>query len=229
MENGGSTPIRELEEELAAFCPVVSFREGDLIYSPYQQDTVAYVIQRGRVKLYHLDESGKKLTLAILGEGSLFGEMALVGEELRQTNAEALEETACWAIEREQLLARAKSHPDLLVQLLELLLQRMSETQQRLKELVFKDLETRLARMLLQLMNKYGRKRHGRWEIELKITHQELAELVGGTRENVTMILNRFEEEGLIAKQRFQIAITDPEQLSKRAALDSLKERVSEN
>ena len=227
MENGGKSKI--IQEELAKFCHVVNYREGELIYSPCQRDTAAYFIQRGRVKLYHLDESGKRLTLAILGEGNLFGEMALMGEGHRESNAEALEDSSCWVIERDKLITRAKVHPSLVLDLLRLFLQRMSEIQERLKEMVFKDLETRLARTLLHLAQKHGHRSRGRWEIDLKITHQELAELVGGTRENVTMILNRFEAEGLIAKQRFQIAITDPEELAERAALVNLKEGISEN
>jgi len=225
-ENGGST--RAIQEELELFCPVVHYREGDLIYSPCQRDTAAYLVRQGRVKLYHLDESGKRLTLAILGEGGLFGEMALVGEEHRESSAEALEETSCWVIERDQLERYGRTHPDLLIELLRLFLQRMSEVQERLKEMVFKDLETRLARTLLYLMQAHGRRREDRWEIALKITHQELAELVGGTRENVTMLLNRFESEGLIAKQRFQIAITDLDGLMERASFEG-SSRVSEN
>jgi CRP/FNR family cyclic AMP-dependent transcriptional regulator len=227
MENGGNSKI--IQGELAKFCQMKSYREGEVIYSPCQRDTAAYFIQQGRVKLYHLDESGKRLTLAILGEGNLFGEMALLGEGHRESSAEALEDSVCWVIEREKLMARAKSYPALVLHLLRLFLHRMSEIQERLKEMVFKDLETRLARTLLHLAQKHGHRGQDRWEIDLKITHQELAELVGGTRENVTMILNRFESEGLIAKQRFQIAITDAEQLAERAALARLNEGISKN
>ena len=227
MENGGNSKI--IQEELAKFCPVVNYREGEVIYSPPQRDTAAYFIQRGRVKLYHLDESGKRLTLAILAEGNLFGEMALLGGAHRESSAEALEDSTCWVIEREKLITRARNYPGLVVDLLRLFLQRMSEIQERLKEMVFKDLETRLARTLLHLAQKHGHRDRSRWEIDIKITHQELAELVGGTRENVTMILNRFEAEGLIAKQRFQISITDPEDLADRASLLNLDEGISKN
>lgn len=210
MENGRNIRLRKrIKGELAKFCELVSFHKGDLIYRPCQHDTKAYLIQRGRVRLYHL-ERGKRLTLAILGEGDLFGEMALAGagEWHWQSVAEALEDTICWAIEREKLLAHAR--PGLIVDLLKLLLQQLNTLQERLKEMAFKDLESRVACTLLRL---------ARQDFELKITHQELAELVGGTRENVTMILNRFEAEGLITKQRFQIAIVDPEGLAERAAI----------
>lgn len=227
MENGGNSKI--LQEELAKFCQLVTYREGEVIYQPCQRETAAYFIRQGRVKLYHLDESGKRLTLAILGEGNLFGEMALLGDGHRESSAEALEDSTCWVIPRDKLVTRAKTSADLVLHLLELFLRRMSEMQERLKEMVFRDLETRLARTLLNLAQRHGHRQRGRWEIDLKITHQELAELVGGTRENVTMILNRFEAEGLIAKQRFQIAITDPEELAERACWVGLDEGVSEN
>jgi len=217
MKNAGS--IRKIEKELELFCPVVNFHEGELIYSPCQQDNVAYLIQRGRVKLFHLDESGKRLTLSILGKDGLFGEMALVGAGHRETSAEAMEDSKCWKIDRGELQMRAQSQPDMVLGILQLFLKRMSEIQERLKEMVFKDLETRLARTLLHLSEKHGHKTRTQWEIDLKITHQELAELVGGTRENVTTILNRFEAENLISKQRFHISITDPVGLSERASI----------
>jgi CRP-like cAMP-binding protein len=226
MENGGG--IQVIENELAEFCSVAHYHEGEVIYSPCQQEDVAYFLKKGRVKLYHLDESGKRLTLAILGPGSLFGEMALVGEGHRDSSAESLEDSTCWVIEREKLRARSRTHPDLMVGLLRLFLKRMAEVQERLKEMVFKDLETRLARTLLYLIQRHGKKRGSRWEIALKITHQEVAELVGGTRENITMLLNRFEGEGLIAKQRYHIEVTDLERLMERAALEPL-EKASEN
>ena len=218
MKNGGR--MEALEEELATFCPTVQFRPGDVIYSPYQFDTVAYFIKEGSAKLYHLDESGKRLTLAILREGQLFGEMALVSGEHRELSAEAMDELVCWEIDREALERRARENPELMYDLLCLFLQRMNEVQVRLQEMVFKDLETRLARTLLHLASQHGLDRGDRLEIDLRITHQELAELVGGTRENVTTLLNRFESEALISKQRYQIAITDLAGLMARASVD---------
>ncbi len=224
MKNGGNQGTREsLEGQLASFCSEAFYEEGEVIYGPCQQDTAAYYVRSGRVKLYHLDESGKRLTLAVLGPGSLFGEMALVGEEHRDSSAEALEDTVCWVIERERLRARARDRENapLMIGLLQLFLWRMAEVQERLKEMVFKDLETRLARTLLYLIRRHGRRRRGnRWEIAFKVTHQEIAELVGGTRENVTMLLNRFEAEGLLEKQRYHIEIVDLPKLIERASLE---------
>lgn len=224
MKNGVS--VRKIEKELGRFCPAIEFQEGQTIFNSNDQEKVAYLIQKGRVKLFHLDESGKRLTLSILGKGGLFGEMALVGSGHRESSAEAMENCTCWKIERGELLMRAKSQPEMVLGLLQLFLKRMAEIQERLKEMVFKDLETRLARTLLHLSYKHGHRHQDRWDIDLKITHQELAELVGGTRENVTTILNRFESEDLISKQRFQISITDFDGLTERA---SVEEKISKN
>lgn len=221
MKNGGNSGTAILEKQLASFCSEASYEEGEVIYAPCQQETAAYYVRSGRVKLYHLDESGKRLTLAVLGPGALFGEMALVGEEHRTSSAEALEETVCWVIERERLRTRARQDPGLLIGLLQLFLWRMAEVQERLKEMVFKDLETRLARTLLYLIRRHGRRRRGnRWEIAFRVTHQEIADLVGGTRENVTMLLNRFEAEGILKKQRYHIEIVDLPGLIKKASLE---------
>jgi len=214
--------IASLERELESFCPLATYREGETIYRPRQHGTSAFLVRHGRVKLYHLDESGKRLTLAILGEGHVFGEMALAGQPFRETSADAMEEVTAWVIDEEALQRHIRHYPDLAFSLLKLFLQRMSEVQTRLKEMVFKDLETRLARTLFHLAERHGFKRLDRWEIALRITHQELAELVGSTRENVTTLLNRFAEEGLIAKERYHIDIVDPVRLGERAALPEI-------
>lgn len=230
MKNGGNSETAILEKKLASFCSEAYYEEGEVIYGPCQQDTAAYYVRSGRVKLYHLDESGKRLTLAVLGPGALFGEMALVGEEHRNSSAEALEDTVCWVIERERLRTRARQDSGLLIGLLQLFLWRMAEVQERLKEMVFKDLETRLARTLLYLIRRHGRRRRGnRWEIAFRVTHQEIADLVGGTRENVTMLLNRFEAEGLLEKQRYHIEIIDLPGLIEKASLREDLEGASTN
>src|SRR5574337_652145 len=87
MKNGP-----DAAEEIAQFCQSVTFATDQTIYAPGQRSVGAYLIKQGKVKLAYLDESGKKLTLAILGEGDIFGEMALVNQAPHETAAEALED-----------------------------------------------------------------------------------------------------------------------------------------
>lgn len=224
MKNGS-----DVAEEIARFCQTVTFATDQSIYTPGQRSLGAYLIKKGKVKLAYLDESGKRLTLAILGEGDLFGEMALVSQAPHETTAEALEDCTLWLLERKMLLQHAYDHPTLMVRLMQLFLRRAQEMQTRLKEMVFKDLETRLARTLLNLAYKYGLPTHNGLQIDLQITHQELAELIGSTRENVTTALTHFEDDELLDKRRFHIVITDIEGLEERATPRTADAEVSKN
>lgn len=219
----------ELVEEITPFCQRVNFVAHQTIYPAGQRSPGAYLIERGKVKLAYLDESGKRLTLAILGEGDFFGEMALVGRAPQEAKAEALEDCTLWLLEREKLLRAAYDHPQLMVQLLGLFLRRNQEMKKRLKEMVFKDLEMRLARTLLNLAYKYGRATPDGLQIDLQVTHQELADLIGSTRENVTTALTRFEAEGLLDKGRVHIVLTAVDHLEERATPRPADAEVSVN
>lgn len=218
----------DVAEEITQLCQLVTFAADQTIYTQGQRTPGAYLIKRGKVKLVYLDESGKRLTLAILGEGDLFGELALISQAPHETLAETMEDCALWLLERKTLMQYAY-HPRLMIELLQLFLGRAKEMQIRLKEMVFKDLETRLARTLLNLAYKYGLPTHNGLQIELQITHQELAELIGSTRENVTTALTHFEEDELIDKRRFYIVITDVDGLEARATPQKADAEVSEN
>jgi CRP/FNR family transcriptional regulator len=224
MKNG-----TDVAEEISRFCQTITFATDQTIYAPGQRSPGAYLIKQGKVKLAYLDESGKKLTLAILGEGDIFGEMALVSQAPHELSTEALEDCTLWLLERKVLLQHAHNHPKLMVRLMQLFLRRAQEMQTRLKEMVFKDLETRLARTLLNFAYKYGLPTHNGLQIDLQITHQELAELIGSTRENVTTALTHFEDDGLLDKRRFHIVITDIEGLEERATPRSSDAEVSKN
>jgi len=213
---------KRLGEELAKICirndgEGKLYRKGEIIYQPGDIDDSLYYIKEGKVKLAYLDESGRKLTLAILGEGEIFGEMVLIGQRRRELLAQVLQDARIYEIERERFMQLIQQKPWLVLEVLELFGQRTLEIQQKLEDLVFKDITTRLSRQLLRLIEEHGQRTEEGIRIDFKITHKELADLIGSARENTTSALNLLEREGILDKRRYQIIIKNEEKLKEKS------------
>jgi CRP/FNR family transcriptional regulator len=194
---------------------LVDYQEGESIYIPCDPSNRIYLIARGRVKLSRIDKNGRKLTLTILKEGDIFGEMSLIGEEHREVQAQALEDAAILMADKMSFLEFIRHNPRFSLEMIKVFIKRKKEIEDRLKDLVFKDLETRLSRTLLKLAEKHGN--------HIKVTHQELAELVGSTRESITLLLNRFTEQQIMDKKRHYIIIKNKKKLKQIGAVDPSK------
>lgn len=207
---------QEICDSIKGLGKLINYKEGEAIYVPCSRGRAIYFISKGKVKISHLDRSGRRLTLAILKAGDLFGEFFSGHRELE---ARALEDSVLLAIDGRRFLHFAKTRPEALLKLMWLLLRRIQRAQQKLKDLAFKDIETSLARTFLRLSQEYGYNTPDGIEISLKLTHQELSELVGSTRESVTLALKCLEREGLLDKRGFSVIIKDEAGLKRRAAL----------
>ncbi|MFQ5796262.1 MAG: Crp/Fnr family transcriptional regulator [Candidatus Bipolaricaulia bacterium] len=207
-------------EELKKRLKRVRYQKGETIYFPGDPGDTLYFLHEGRVKLAYLDESGRRLTLTIVRPGEPFGEMAIAGEEEgRELIAEALEDVNLCIIPRSDFLNFIQDKPLLSFRITKLIGQRRREVESKLEDLIFKDVPTRLSRLLLKLSEEYGQETEVGVEIDLKLTHQELADLIGSTRETTTAMLNRLEDEGILVKGRGQITIKNLEELRERAVL----------
>ena len=189
------------------------YQKGDMIYQPGDLDDYVYYIKQGKVKLAHLDESGRRLTLAILGEGQIFGELALIGERRRELLAQVLQDAVVYKIDRHRFLRLIEQKPYLALELIEIFGKRAREIERKLEDLVFKDIPTRLSRQLLKLIDEHGEETQEGVQIGFKITHKELADLIGSARENTTSALNRLAKEGILDKRRYHIIVKDEEKL----------------
>jgi CRP-like cAMP-binding protein len=165
-----------------------------------------------------LDESGRKLTLCILGKGEIFGEMVLVGERRRELSAQVLQDAVIYEINRDKFLELIEKKPWLALEIIGIFGRRTREIEQKLEDLIFKDIPTRLSRQLLKLIQQHGKETTEGIQINFKITHKELADLIGSARENTTSALNRFAREGILDKKRYLIIVKDEEKLKQKAS-----------
>lgn len=188
----------------------------ETVYHPGTPSTAVYRVAEGRVKLSYLHPSGKRITLALRGPGEVFGVMSLVGEKRRRHHAEALEDSEIIRVERDRFLFAARRQPEVLADLLGVFGLWVQELEEIVEGLAFRDIQTRLSRQLLRLSDEYGVKTKHGIVIGFKLTHRDLAEMIGSARENTTVVLNRFEREGILDKRRYQIVIKDVEGLKEK-------------
>ena len=197
--------LSELEMlELDRITAMTMCEPGRIFYTPDETGEVLFLLKQGRVQIYRLSPDGKKLVIATLEAGTLFGEMALVGQGMYNTFAEAVEPCTLCAMSRrdvEMLIAR---FPKVGLRLLEIMGRRLTDAEQRLEGLAFKSVPAQLATLLLQL---------ARNNVVAGHTHQELAEMIGTYRETVTQSLDDFKAQGLIEIGRKQIEIRDAQRL----------------
>ncbi len=194
-----------------------TYQKGEVIYQPGDVDDSLYYIKSGKVKLAYLDESGRKLTLTILGEGEIFGEMVLIGKDRRELMAQVLQEAFIYEIERGRFLELLREQPELTLEVMELFGRRTREIERKLEDLVFKDIPTRLSRQILQLIAEHGIQTGEGIQIDFRITHKELADLIGSARENTTSALNRLAKEGILDKKRYRIIVKDEARLKEKS------------
>ncbi len=168
----------------------IVFAEGDL-------GDAVYLLKTGHVRLYRLTEDGKELTLAILGPGDVFGELALFKQARRQTFAEALENSHICAASVDDFTRLMSHKPQLTMMVASEIAKRRSEMETRIAGLAYGSVRARLVHALRHLAREHGEQRpDGNVRISIRLSHQELAQLIGATRETCTIELGKLQQSG---------------------------------
>ena len=186
---------------------VRTFDRGGVVYLPTDHSDSVVLLARGRVRLYHLTNEGKQAILAIMDPGELFGELSLVGEGARSEFAEAMEKSTVILIPREEIQTLMAEYPDVALGVTRLMSFRRQRVERRLKSLLFRSNRERLVHLLMELIAKYGRETDDGIQISIKLSHQELANIIGSTRETVTVLLGELQTEGSLLIRRRQLII----------------------
>ena len=183
------------------------------VYTCGDHDEMVYFIESGQVKLLMLSSEGKECILAIHTEGDIFGELCLSGLGSRLETATAMKQTILKQIPCTQFFGRL--HRDSLFEgFVRYLAVRIADQQQVIANLVTVDSEQRLGKTLLQLARTLGKKDPRSIRIELKISHEELSEMVGTTRPRISMFMQRFQNLGLIERNEEHFLIIKEKKLT---------------
>lgn len=186
--------------------PVLRVAKGANVYMPGDQDSALYFIESGQIKLVMLTPEGAEYLLAILTEGDIFGELCLAGMGERQETATAMTSAVVRAMPCAHFLSLL-TQGGLLPGFIHYLTVRIAAQQETIANLLTVDSEQRLGKTLLQLANKLGKQDPRSIRIEQRITHEELASMVGTTRPRISTFMRRFLDLGLIefSAERFLI------------------------
>ena len=192
---------------------MASCQAGKIFFMPEDTGQVLFLLKQGRVQLYRISPSGKKLIVATLGPGAIFGEMALVGQQMHRTFAESVDDCLICVMSRADVERLVRERPKVALRFLESMGERIAQMERRLEDLAFKSIPARLAGLLLHLAQGQG----GDNEVA-GYTHQDLGEMLGTYRETTTQILNEFKANGLIEIGRKRIVLLDKQRLDAIAA-----------
>lgn len=198
-------------QEINRTLTLTTCRRGRILYMPEDTGEILFLLKQGRVQLYRISPDGKKLVIATIGPGTIFGEMALIGQGMHNSFAEAIEDCELWVMNREDVERLLMSKPQVALRIFEILGHRLKEAETRLEAIAFKGIPARLASLLLRLADEQGGD-----SIE-GMTHQDLGEQIGTYRETTTQTLNAFKANGLIDIGRKHVQILDREGLKRIA------------
>lgn len=189
---------REQRERIEDLIVYQTYPAGQIFHSPDEYGEQLFLLQSGRVRLYKLSSEGRALTLNVLEPISIFGEMTLVGQWMHDSFAEAMTECTIGIINRMELRAMLQRYPQISLSFMELMGQRLRETENKLTDIAFKSVPQRLATVLLNLARESGAVQTDSMPIVTRYTHQQLAEMIGSYRETVTKAIGEFRDGGLI-------------------------------
>jgi CRP/FNR family cyclic AMP-dependent transcriptional regulator len=190
-------------EEVDRVTTMTTCRRGKILYMPEDTSEVLFMLKKGQIQLYRISPDGKKLVIATLGPGAIFGEMALIGQGMHNSFAEATEDSVILVMNRDDVEQLLMTKPKVALRLFEVLGKRLKEAELRFEEIAFKGIPARLASLLLQLADREGSNTIS------GLTHQDLGEQIGTYRETTTQTLNTFKADGLIDIGRKRITILD--------------------
>lgn len=190
---------------------------GDVLFREGDAGDRLYVIAEGKIKLGRSSVDGRENLLAILGPGEMFGELSLFDPGPRTASATAVAETQLLGISHDQLSTLLLDRPGLAGVLLAALARRLRRTNESIADLVFTDVPGRVAKALIDLADRFGRPIEDGIMVSHDLTQEELAQLVGASRETVNKALADFANRGWLRLEARAVQITDVERLRRRA------------
>ena len=190
---------------------------GDVLFEEGEPGDRLYVITSGKVKLGRRSPDGRENLLAVLGPGEMFGELSLFDPGPRTATATAVAETQLIGLGNEQLSQLLGAHPRIAGTLLAALARRLRRTNENLADLVFTDVPGRVAKALLELSQRFGRPVEDGVMVAHDLTQEELAQLVGASRETVNKALADFAGRGWLKLEARAVTLLDVERLQRRA------------
>lgn len=198
------------QEEIAPLFKGVQpleYPSGTLLFTPDDPYERLFVLKKGRIDVYRLTPTGKRLVVRRLDPITIFGEMGMMGQTLQGCFAEAAEPSLLCVATREHLEEVLKQHPDVAVRMLQAVGSRLGELEERLEQALFSPVKVRLANFLLTNMDTAT-------GVISDYTHEDIGDTIGALRQTVTEALNLMRDQGLVEIERKQIRVINRQKLA---------------
>jgi len=204
----GEMSARDLDW-LDTVSETVHARKRQSLWLHRQQADRVYFVRSGLVKISLCGGDGRDLTLHLVPRGSLVGELALVGAGVHETQAESYEESVLYAVQRDDFLTLMRRSPQLTHHVMRVIADRRRDIERRVESLIFKTAHARLADLFLRLSAQFGVRDARGVIVNIRLTHKEMAALIGASRETVSFAILDLRKEGLILTEDKRVVILD--------------------
>lgn len=199
--------------EITELCSICDYSKGESIFFEGEEGDELYLVISGVVQVYQ-DNQSRDVILSIFREGDFFGEMALLqNEKVRSASARTIEKSTLCILKKRHFIPLVKSKPEILIGILETTLDRLRDANKLITDMTIFDVRKRIARMLLRLTEQHGVPSADGTLIDLKLTHQHLADMTGTVRETVTKLLLELQNEQLIRIDQKKIIVYNLDRL----------------
>lgn len=204
-------------DALVPVARTVSLTKREELFHKGDEGSQVYVVIRGKLKVLTTSGEGDDVVFSILGPGEVFGEIALLGGTPRTATVTAIDPCELLIIDRRDFLSFLRGHPDVAINLLDVLAQRIKRVSEFVEDTLFLNLPLRFAKKLLSLSQTYGQPHAQGLRLDLRLSQEEWGDLVGTTRESINKQLRAWTEEGLITMDHGYIVIRDRRELERLA------------
>jgi CRP/FNR family transcriptional regulator len=202
---------------LQAGVTIVEISRAERLFEEGASGNQLYVILDGKIKLTRAAADGRENLLSVLGPGEMFGELSLFDPRPRTASAVAVTDSRLGALAHDDLRSWLTGRPDVALHLLQALAQRLRRANDVMADLVFTDVPGRVAKALLDLAGRFGESQPDGLQVNHDLTQEELAQLVGASRETVNKALADFAARGWLQLSAKSVLLIEPERLRKRS------------
>ena len=198
---------------------VRSYQAGESVFGPVRDPNEIYVLEGGLVRILRVTPTGAEFTLRYVQPGEVFGYIAVMSGQPRETFARAKSASKVLHLPRAAFLAVLRANSSVLYSVTRSIARRFIDLQSRAEDLIFLDGRTRLARVLLRLAGEYGYRLEQGLTIGLPLTHEEVATLIGTSRQTASLYLGELTKAGLVARRGRQVILPNPGALEALASV----------
>ena len=185
-----------------------------MILSPDDPPDRIHIVKKGKVRVYRVTPDGKQLTLDLYDKGTILGDMRLLGQDpIPEAYAQTIDDAVICTITPDELRGLIERYPAIGVNIITYLSNRLREAERELEAMAYQRVGQRLARKLVDLAQRFGIETVRGTLIQARLTQQELADMIGTTRETLAHTLSDFRRRGLVDMSRHEVLVRDAERL----------------